>query len=191
MYSQIWAKPGLLIRRSYNMKENLKAFLRKPWVFPVLLVILGLFLLFHPGTMLNTVVRLIGAALLIGGLNGVISWLQRRNDAGVSYLDVIGGALGLLAGLLILINPESLVSLFPTLIGIAMILYGLLNLLKSYVQKKSGFDQWYISLLMALVIVVFGIILIAHPFSAAEVLARVLGVFLIYNGLSSLWIATR
>ena len=173
-----------------ELKEKLQAFLNKPNGLPILLTVLGVILLLFPGIALKTVVRLAGIALIIGGADAIIAW-NRNRTANSSYLDVAGGAVAVIGGLFLLIKPETLINIFPTIAGILVILYGAFYFLKALASKRTGFDKWKVSMVLAVVIVILGIYVLVRPFSTMKLLVRVLGGVLIYNGLSSLWIATR
>ncbi len=173
------------------MKDKMQSFFRKPWALSVILTVLGIVLLLDPGMMLRSIVRLGGAALLIGGCSAIVSWTRRRNEAGVSYLDAGGGVIAVLGGLFLLFSPESLINLFPTIAGLLIILSGVYNVLQALDSKRAGFDRWHMSVLLAVITIVLGAIILANPFGTMELLVQILGGVLIYNGLSSLWIVTR
>ena len=173
------------------MKEDFRSFLGTPSALPILLIILGLLLILFPGIALTSIVRLGGAALLVGGLNSFGAWPRSRYEAGQSHVDKVGGIFAVLGGLYLLIRPHTLINIFPTIAGILVILYGAFYFLKALASKSTGFDKWKVSMVLAVVIVILGIYVLARPFSTMKLLVRVLGGVLIHNGLSSLWIATR
>ena len=172
------------------MKAKLQSFLSKPGAMPVLLIILGAVLFLFPGMMLKSVVRLGGIALIIGGVNAIDSWVYRRTE-GSSRLDIVGGVIAVLGGLYLVIKPDSLVKFFPTVAGILIILCGVFYFLKALDARRKGAEKSKAGLLMPAVSVILGIILLNNPFGTMELLVRILGAVLIYNGLSSLWIVNR
>ena len=173
------------------MKDEFRPIQGTPSALPILLIILGLVLLLFPGMTLTLIVRLGGIALIAGGLNALGAWPRSRYEAGPSNLDKVGGVLAVLAGLFLVIRPQSLINFFPKAAGILIILGGIYNLLKALASKRAGYDKWTAGMLMALVTVALGVYLVARPFSTMELIVRILGGILIYNGLSSLRIVTR
>ena len=173
------------------MKEDFRSFLGTPSALPILLIILGLLLILFPGIALTSIVRLGGAALLVGGLNSFGAWPRSRYEAGQSHVDKVGGIFAVLGGLYLLIRPHTLINIFPTVAGILIILGGIYNLLKAFDSRKVGYEKWQVSLLLSVITIALGFYLLYHPFRTMELLVRILGGILIYNGLSSLWIVTR
>ena len=51
--------------------------------------------------------------------------------------------------------------------------------------KKYGYDKWWAVLVVALLVFVFGIILLLNPFESLIIFIRILGTFLIIDGISS------
>ncbi len=173
------------------MKENIRSFLNKPCGMPVVLVVLGAALILFPGMALKTIVRLGGVAMVAGGANAVGAWKRSQNQETSSYLDVAGGVVAILGGLYLVIRPESLINFFPTLAGALIVVSGIYYILKAMDSKRAGFDKWQVSLLLSVVTIALGILILAHPFGTMELLVRILGGVLVYNGLSSLWIVTH
>lgn len=56
---------------------------------------------------------------------------------------------------------------------------------------QSRYDKWWVALLLALVTIGFGVLLIFNPFAAVDTLIRFIGIFLIYDGVSDIWIMSR
>ena len=54
--------------------------------------------------------------------------------------------------------------------------------------RKADSPRWTAALLLALVTLVLGIILVVCPFQAFTTVVRLLGAFLLYDGISDLWI---
>ena len=56
---------------------------------------------------------------------------------------------------------------------------------------KEQYDKWWVALILGLVTVGFGALLIFKPFAALDTVVTLIGFFLIYDGVSDLWIVSR
>ena len=171
------------------MKNNANGVLEKPWGFSILLIVLGAILVIKPGAMMTSFVRLVGTAGLAYGL---YSLFISKKRAVWSTLDTGAAILLALAGLFLLISPQTIINILPTAGGIMIILTGAYNTLKALDARQYKVDKsWQMSLLLAAVTVVLGIVILTHRFGTMELLVRILGGVLIYNGLSSLWMLIK
>ena len=57
--------------------------------------------------------------------------------------------------------------------------------------QKEGYERWWLALTFGLLTVIFGGLLIFNPFGAVEFVVRLIGIFLIYDGVSDIWILSR
>ena len=51
--------------------------------------------------------------------------------------------------------------------------------------------MWWLALILAILTIGFGILLICRPFAALDTVVMLIGIFLIYDGLSNVWIVSR
>ena len=172
------------VRKMGKLRKN-------PVLLSVLMLAFGVILVAKPGLTLQVVVRLLGIGLLVGGAIVLWGYFNGKDEEKVSYLNLFGGLLAAAAGFVVLVRPSIIVNLFPTIMGIIAVLNGVLNLTKSLDLKKNGLLNWQPPCILALITVVLGIIVLLNPFSTMKVLIMAVGVMLIYNGASSVFIHTR
>ncbi len=104
---------------------------------------------------------------------------------------LVAGILLLVIGVWILKDPEKILELVPVLVGVVILIHGIINLKDALRLMRMRYDKWWIALVFALLTVIFAVLLIFNPFGTLQMLVRVLGVALIYDGLSDLWIISR
>lgn len=155
----------------------------------IVMIVFGLVLLFWPEQSLTTAVRIIGAGLAISGLASVFAWVRER--ASSSYFSLAGAVLSCVAGVYLIARPEGVISFFPTVMGLAILCNGVINLLKALDLKKAGYGSWRLPCLMAAATIVLGLVIFNNPFGAVRTLVMLGGAALIYSGVSNIWIATR
>ena len=156
----------------------------------ILMIVIGLVLVLWPGHVMTTAMTVLGIALLAGGAISIASWYRGRTR-GASYLTLAEGILMAIAGIVVLASPKFLISIFPVFVGIVILINGVINLAQALDQKKSGYARWPVSLALAILTVVLGLLIVFNPFSTMEVLVMAIGIVIIYNGASNLWIASR
>lgn len=104
-------------------------------------------------------------------------------------LSVLMGIIILAIGIWFLIQPAVIVSLIPIVIGVVLLFHGMRALKETMDAKKFGYQPWGVNMVLALVSIVFGIICIFDAFGVMEKAIIVVGIILVFNGLSNIWIA--
>ena len=163
---------------------------RKGVIFTgAVMLALGIVIVVGAGSITVLLARIAGFAVLAFGLFQLGSTLIRNggfNDAPLSELLVAG--LVLLVGGIIVLFPESFVSALFSLLGIAILLSGVADLLRAN-EARSMHEPFTTPLVVAIVTILAGIAVTAMPFAAAELAPMACGITLIANGLSELFLA--
>ena len=81
-----------------------------------------------------------------------------------------------------------IVSLIPIVIGVVLAFHGVRGVKETLEARKYGLDSWGINLCLSVLSLVFGVICIFDAFGIMEKAIVVVGVILVYNGLSNIWI---
>ncbi len=91
----------------------------------------------------------------------------------------------------ILLQPGTIIAMIPILVGIIIVIHGINNLQQSVSLCQNRYDKWWIALLLGIITIGFGVLLVFNPFAAVDTLIRFIGLFLIYDGASDIWIMSR
>ncbi len=157
----------------------------------VLCALLGLVLLIWPGTTTQIVCMLLGVVLLSYGVIQIGIYLfARERTIGLQGMLVLGIVFAVI-GAWILFNPRMIIKAVPVIVGLLIVIHGVHNFAQAIALQKDGYDRWWLALLLAALTVLFGGVLIYNPFEAVELVVRMIGVFLVYDGLSDVWILSR
>ncbi len=161
-------------------------------IFEMLLICgLGLTLILYPKRSLNAATVILGIALTVCGLVAAGYYffiLRKKPEAGNGILVCILGVLGIIAGLIVIIAPNLIKKLFPSVAGILVAFSGILNLVKAIDVKKEEeeakerFKEWPILLGLSLVAIALGVLIFINPFQKESTLVILVGSVLIYNG---------
>ncbi len=152
---------------------------------------LGLVLLIWPGTTTQIVCMLLGIVLLAYGIIQIAIYLFTRERTIISQGMMLLGIVFAVIGVWILLKPEMIIMAVPVIVGILIVIHGLHNIVQAIALQKDGYERWWLALVFGLLTVIFGGVLIYNPFEAVELVVRLIGVFLIYDGVSDLWILSR
>lgn len=150
----------------------------------VLYILLGIVALVIPETMERMLGFLIGVVLIIAGAVSMISYLLRDAHQNYYHNDFLHGLLGILLGIVVLYKVDIIISLIPFLLGTLVLVSGLSKLQDVIDLKRLEYGNWIFMLVLALINVVLGLVLIFNPMAIANLLFRLLGVGLIFSGIT-------
>ena len=157
----------------------------------VLCALLGLVLVIWPGATSQIICMLLGGVLLAYGVIHIAIYLFNRERTIILQGMMILGIVFAVLGLWILLKPEMIMMAVPVIVGVLIAIHGLHNVVQAFALKKDGYESWWLAFLMGLLTLIFGGVLIYNPFKAIELVARIIGIFLIYDGVSDIWILSR
>ena len=157
-------------------------------VSAVATILFGLILVIHPTTLPFVLCKLIGIVLIIMGTIGFISFLMAD---GYQRLFLIGALIIIVIGIWFVTHPASVLSLIPIIVGIILIYHGIgdLSLWKNARQVELDHTGSY--LIMAIISIALGMICIFAAISVIKVGMILVGIFLIYDGVSDLVIGVN
>lgn len=157
----------------------------------VICVILGIVLLVWPGQSTQVVCMVLGIVLGGFGLIQIILYLATKEKTMVSHSMMMLGVVLAVIGDWIVLKPETIIKAVPMIVGILIVIHGFHNAVQAIDLKKMQYDNWWVALLLSLLTVALGVVLICNPFTIVDTVVRIIGAFLVYDGLSDMWILSR
>lgn len=157
----------------------------------ILCILLGLVLAIWPGMSMHIVCIAIGSVLIIGGLMRLAESFLTRDGSMYTQMNMIVGIIFTVVGIWIVIKPEKVLAIIPIIMGIVIALHGFNNLQQAITLCKGKYDKWWVALILGLVTIGFGALLVFRPIAALDTAVMLLGIFLVYDGVSDLWIVSR
>lgn len=157
----------------------------------VICVILGIVLLVWPGQSTQVVCMVLGIVLGGFGLIQIILYLATKEKTMVSHSMMMLGVVLAVIGGWIVSKPETIIKAVPMIVGILIVIHGFHNAVQAIDLKKMQYDNWWVALLLSLLTVALGVVLICNPFTIVDTVVRIIGAFLVYDGLSDMWILSR
>lgn len=142
----------------------------------LILALIGLVLLLLPGTLNNIIGFVVGGCLLIFGIIGIIKYIRNKEYKFTSSL--VSGILYSALGIIVIINPSSVISLVTICLGLYLVINGILKTVFSFNLKKIT-TRWSGALVMGLLTIVLGLLLVVNPFGSAVAITKLAGAFLV------------
>ena len=147
------------------MERILKRIKANVIVSAFICIALGVILVAWPGLSVKVVCMAIGAVLVINGISRLLNFIFGRDGSVFSQMNLV--------------------------MGIIIVIHGINNLQQSVSLCQSQYDKWWVALLLGIITIGFGVLLVFNPFAAVDTLIRFIGLFLIYDGASDIWIMSR
>lgn len=154
-------------------------------------ILLGLVLAIWPDATKMAVSYLIGAVLVVFGVIQVVRYFVYEVRLDLFRYDFVSGLILLGAGVFLLMRPEIIVGFLPVLLGIAIVIDGAVKIQQSMDLLRAGYRRWWLVLLLAALALAAGVVLLINPFKAASTLVLLIGIVLIYDGITDLWTISR
>ena len=134
--------PGIFTIVSYFLRSRNDVM--TPMFFPfdgLGSILLGIWLLFMPAFFVNILMYVLGAILVIAGLQQIIWLISARKWRTVGAMFYILPSLILLTGILILVYPMGVIANTLMLFGIAILVYGANELVNWFKFRKYKYIQ--------------------------------------------------
>ena len=151
----------------------------------LLVIIVGVLLLIWPGTMIITFTKIIGGAVAAIGLLQLIRSLTEsiRNPLKTSFAVCI-----LVFGLWVFMFPDAVSRFIPIMLGILLIVHGVDTIFTAFSARQFEYDRWVTLFVLGILTVLGGGACIVLSDWIRDAGMIMLGIVLIYDGLSSLFV---
>jgi uncharacterized membrane protein HdeD (DUF308 family) len=168
-------RPGTALPPAFGPVSTWKAML----VTGIITLILGLIVAFHPSGSLNVIAVLLGILMIISGIFHLIRMFSSAESHRV-WLG-ISGLLLIVLGVVLIRHLHVTVAIIGLLIGIGWIVQGLSALAVGLPGGAGEGRGWWI--FFGIVSLIGGIVIVAAPVTSVTVLAVLVGIWFIVEGL--------
>lgn len=175
-------------REVVYMKEFMKQIRMDLITSSIICIIFGIVLIARPIETVSLFCRVLAIIMIVVGGMFMFSYFLNWMSSGLS---AAMGLIVLLIGVWIFINPGIIETLIPVVIGVILLGHGIQDVRMSWQMKEYGQDSWKFSMVLAVISVIFGVLCIIDAFMVVKAAMILLGLALIYNGVSNLLITTR
>ncbi len=173
------------------MEQLLKRVKTNVVISSILCVVLGLVLVFWPGLSIRIVCTAVGVVLIVTGVTRMIDYFAVRDGSMYSQINLIFGIVLAVVGVWISVKPDKVLAIIPIIVGIVIVIHGLQNIKQAMELWRDKYTKWWVACILGVLTVGFGVLLICRPFTAIDTVVMLIGFFLIYDGISNIWIVSR
>lgn len=152
---------------------------------------LGLVLVIWPDISMQIVCIAIGAVLILCGVIRLFGFFLNHDGSVYTQGNLVMGIVLVVVGIWIVATPGKVLVIIPIIVGILIVIHGVNNIQQTITLCKGKYSMWWLALIMAILTIGLGVLLIIRPFAALDTVVMLIGIFLIYDGLSNVWIVSR
>lgn len=149
-------------------------------------VAMGGCLLIWPEISAMTICSVLGAVSILYGVVKLFGYFSDDLYRLAFQFDLAAGIFIIVVGVLLLLHPDNILALLPTVIGLCILIDSVLKLQTAFDARHFGMRRWWAMLLLSLAAAVFGILLLAHPFESMDFLMRLMGITILIDGAENL-----
>lgn len=147
-------------------------------------LVLGFIMMLFPKSISDVLCYTLGIVLTIYGLFNIISFFINK-EFGL-YFELIIGVLATAFGIFTLFSPSIIVNIIFVTIGIIIIIDSLMDIKHSFQLKALGMKYWWICTAVSVSVIILGLCTIFFPSFFGDFLIFLLGIIMIYEGVSGL-----
>ena len=157
----------------------------------LLLTILGLLLTVKPDLATNTISKVVAIVLVINGVVNIVGFITNKPvETSDGYLEY-GSNRRLITGILSIVFAGlvgwAFVSIIPIILGVLVLGSGIIKLTNAMEYKKmTGGNVNFGVVILAVINIILGLVVLCNPFGTANMLLRVIGIGMIYAGITDL-----
>lgn len=154
-----------------------------------LYILIGILMTFFPGMSAQLLSISVGAIFTVIGIILLTTYFVLDIHKILYRNDFAFGILSILSGLVIIIQKDLILSLIPILLGLVIMASGLMKLQRAVVAQRIQSNQAMTYLVLSVVALLLGLVIIflLAGHQSRQVLFIVIGIGLIYAGISDLF----
>lgn len=154
----------------------------------IVCIVLGIVLIIWGNAVLLMMGRGFGAIfVLIGVVNLVSFFLNSMSNIVTGFL----GAIVSVIGMWVMFDPGVVAKMIPIVLGVLLIFHGVKAVMIALESKKFGDDRWVAGVILGAISIVLGVFCIVSAFEIMTFAVAVIGIALVYNGVSNIWLTIR
>jgi uncharacterized membrane protein HdeD (DUF308 family) len=156
----------------------------------IIALLYGILALFIPSATLLTIITWFGIVILIVGVVGIIAAFNNRRNNRPFGTDLTWSIVTSIIGAVLIFYTQRSIEIFFIIIGIWAVTIGIVQLwIMSKIDSKEQIRTTY--LINGIMTLVFGIVLLIFPFTAAQVLITISGILALLSGAILIYMAIR
>ena len=155
-------------------------------VMSAALCVLGILLICLPEVFSGLIGVLIGIILIVFGAVRMAGYFSKDLYRLAFQHDLTSGLILIALGVIVLINPASLMIFVCSAMGLFFLLDGVLKIQTTFEAKKFGLGRWWLIFAMAVITGLLGLALMLRPGAGSNLLMILLGISILSEGILNL-----
>lgn len=155
----------------------------------IVFCLVGAALIAFPAPSAQTIAIFFGVAMVVFGVVRLVGYFSRDLFRLAFQYDLQFGILLILLGTITLIKPENVTNFLCISIGICALFDSLFKGKIAMDARRFGIRQWWLTMVLAVITGVIGLLLAFRPTEAIEVIVTLLGITLLSEGVLNLSVA--
>ena len=155
----------------------------------VIFCVLGALFIARPDRSLAVMGRVLGAAMIAFGAFKLVGYFSRDLYRLAFQYDLEFGVLLIVLGIIVLPRWSDVMGVLAAALGIAILADGLFKVRISMDARSFGIRSWWMIFVLAVAACGAGVLLVLCPWQGARLLAQLLGVSLLCEGVLNLCVA--
>ncbi len=152
----------------------------------IVMIAMGVIILINPIQAMDTIVRMIGCALIVFGILALVpAFIHRDTITGVTP-DIGSSILAIIFGLVLAFFPTFVVTVVWTMIGIFILLTGILDIVEARPLRQTAGMLGLLATGSGVLCVLLGILVICVPMASPTLGMLVAAGALIINGITEI-----
>lgn len=147
-------------------------------------ILLGLFLVIWPDASMNVLCYLIGGVLTLYGFFNIFSFIFGRDRS--FSIELVIGVVTAAIGIFSLVSPNTIRDILSILLGLIVVIDSLIGIKRAFSLKELDLASWWVFLLLSLASAMLGVLFMIRKELFGEALLIVVGIVLMYEGISDL-----
>ena len=160
------------------MKETLKRIKADVILSALLCVALGVVLIIWSDETISAICMLLAFGLIVMGVVNLAGYFTNHRLTSFN-------------GIWLFARPEYIAMIIPIVIGVMLAVHGISDIKMAFETKANGYEKWWSPMILGIISLALGIICIVNAFGVVSLAMKFIGVALIYDGISDLWIVSR
>ncbi|MFD1671057.1 HdeD family acid-resistance protein [Agrilactobacillus yilanensis] len=165
-------------------------FRKYTWLKSIAFIILGLFSLLQPASMLNIFINVTAGFVAFFGILNLISAFRQRKAYQRSFNLPIGISQLVGAGLILLLS-KPILSALPFLLGISLGVSGIAKIVDAFSHRQYINVRPTPFILYGIVMIILGLVLVFNPFNTILLALRIFGAALLFNAIMNIFTARK
>ena len=172
------------------MRSILREQKRSSTAAAVVTILVGLLLTFWPGHSVSLVCAVLGWGLAVTGVVYILGWIRRRRMGAPAFM-ILPGVILTALGLWLATRPDSVVLLIQYIFGAVLVFHGVVDLQGALALVRQGCSRCWLDLVLSVLTAGFGLLILVNPFGTFATLITLIGLALIFDGASDLYLIHR